>query len=68
MMANKKKNGSGNGVKKNRNHYPGRPSMCEKIPGEGACLKQLKSSRPRLCINCNAPEIQTIKIQVFGRK
>ena len=62
-MANRKKRNGGKG----KGNHPGRPSMCEKIPGQGACLKQLRSSRPRICRNCLAPEIMAIKIKVFGR-
>jgi len=52
---------------KGKGKFPGRPSMCEKPPGEGACIKQLTSSRPRICRNCLAKEVLTIKIRVFGR-
>lgn len=58
---------NGNGGKGNNNHYPGRPSMCEKVPGDGSCLEQLYSPRPRICRNCHAPEIMAIKIKVFGQ-
>lgn len=47
--------------------YLGRPSMCEKIPGESACLKQLNSSRPDICRNCQAEEVRTIRLKIFGR-
>ena len=55
------------GVSRVKDNHPGRPRMCQNIPGKGACLKQLKSSRPRICRNCLAPEILTVWIKVFGR-
>ena len=58
------KNGGKNGKKAK---FVGRPSMCDKVPGETACLKQLKSGKSDVCRNCCAPAIQTIKIKVFGK-
>ncbi|MFH0955663.1 MAG: hypothetical protein V1801_00380 [Candidatus Falkowbacteria bacterium] len=57
----------GNKMRGSSGKYLGRPSMCEKVPGEGACLKQLNSSRPRICMNCQTAETQTERIKVFGR-
>jgi hypothetical protein len=60
-MANfRRKNGNGK-------KFPGQPKMCKKPPGEGACLKQLKSPKPGICVNCQAKEILTIKIKTLGR-
>ena len=64
VMAKKKRQGNG---RKGKGNHPGRPSMCEKIPGEGACIKQLTSTRPRICRNCKVQEILTVWIKVFGR-
>lgn len=61
MAKNKRKNGKGNGK------YLGRPKMCEKSSGERACLKQLKSSHPGICVNCHAEEIQSLRIKIFGK-
>jgi len=55
----------GNGKKRSREHS-GRPSMCEKEPGDSACLKQLRSNRPRICKLCNVEKIQKIKKRIFG--
>jgi hypothetical protein len=59
MTRGKKKNGNGK--------YPGRPKRCEKIPDEGACLKQLRSLHPGICVNCHAEEIQSLRIKIFGK-
>jgi len=62
MAKNRKKNGKGNGK------FPGRPKMCEKPPNEGACLKQLRSPRPRICMTCEARETLKERKKIFGDK
>lgn len=47
--------------------YPGRVSGCDKIPGLGACFKQMHGSRDGKCRHCQAPEVQTERMKVFGR-
>jgi len=61
MAKSREKNGK-------KEKFIGRPSMCDKVPGETACFKQLKSGKSDICRNCYAPEVQTKKIKVFGKK
>lgn len=45
----------------------GQPSACDLVPGEKLCLKKLQGAEePGVCRNCMAPEVQTVKLQVFG--
>ncbi|MEI6597278.1 MAG: hypothetical protein WCL13_03695 [bacterium] len=46
--------------------YIGRPSLCEKEPGKKQCFKKLRGHNPGICRNCYAPEVQAIRLKVFG--
>lgn len=48
------------------NKYPGRPSLCRRIPGKEECLRFLKGPNPGICRNCQAPEVQMEKMKVFA--
>jgi hypothetical protein len=57
-----KKGKNGNG------RYLGRPSGCDNIPGEPACLEQLNGPKNSQCQNCWALEVSATKIRIFGKK
>lgn len=61
-----KNNKRGNGGKGNDN-FSGRVKGCDKIPGSGACFKQMHGSHFGKCRHCQAPAVQTERIKIFGR-